>query len=74
MFGQRRQARVVLRWEAVAVQGFGPRVSMTGQHGSAALLHGHTHATTGLDEPADVITYGQDSFIHSFQMITLNDQ
>lgn len=57
VFGQRCQTRVVLRWEAIAVQSVGPRVSMTGQHGSAALLHGHTHATTGLDEPADVITY-----------------
>ncbi|KAK2867673.1 hypothetical protein Q8A67_025790 [Cirrhinus molitorella] len=56
VFGQRRQTRVVLRRKPVAVQGFGPSVSMTGQHWSAALLHGHTHAPTRLDKPVDVTT------------------
>ncbi len=56
VFGQRRQTRVVLRGEPITVQGSGPDESVTGQHRSAAVPHGHTHAPARLDEPVDAST------------------
>lgn len=53
VFGQRSQTRVVLLRKALTVQSFGPCVSVTGQHGCAAVPYGPAHATTGLNKPTE---------------------
>lgn len=49
-FGEGRQAHVLVGGEAVAVERRRPGVTLTGQHGGAAVPHRHTQAAARLDE------------------------
>lgn len=49
-FRERRQAHVLFSGEAVAVKRRRPGMTLTGQHGGAAVPHCHTQTAAWLDE------------------------